>query len=73
MLDQATQGNQVIRTIACVLPNWADVLDTDTLLDEATGWFYLVESQQLRPGPGYYPADRLLTLRMRSGVSLASG
>ena len=55
VFDQATQRPQVIRSITCVLPNWADVLDTDTLFDPATGNYYLIESQQARPGPGYYP------------------
>ena len=73
VFDQATQRPQIIRTITCVLPNWADIIDTDTLYDPATGYYYLIESQQARPGPGYYPADRILTLRMRSGISLASG
>ena len=72
VFDQATQRPQAVRTITCVLPNWADVIDTDTLYDPATGNFYLISSQQARPGPGYYPPDRILTLRMRSGVSLAS-
>ena len=31
VFDQATQRPQVIRTITCVVPNWADVIDTDTL------------------------------------------
>jgi hypothetical protein len=73
VFDQATQRPQVVRTITCVMPYWADVDDTDTLYDPATGYYYLIESQQARPGPGYYPADRILTLRMRSGITLASG
>jgi hypothetical protein len=71
VFDQATQRPQVIRSITCVVPNWADIIDTDTLFDPATGWYYVIESQEARPGPGYYPADKLLKLRMRSGVTIA--
>ena len=73
VFDQATQRPQTVRTITCVLPAWADVVTTDTLLDEATGRFFLVESMEARPGPGYFPADKILQLRMRSGITLASG
>ena len=72
VFDAATQREQVIRTITCVVPNWADVQDSDTLQDEATGFFYIVERIEARPGPGYYPADKILGLRMRSGVTIAS-
>jgi len=72
VFDAATQRPQVIRTITCVVPNWADVQDSDTLQDEATGFFYIVERIEARPGPGYYPADKILGLRMRSGVTISS-
>jgi hypothetical protein len=73
VFDAATQRQQIIRAITCVMPAWADVIDTDTLQDEFTGFFYMIESMSARPGIGYYPADKLLTLRMRSGVSIGSG
>lgn len=70
--DAATQRQQIVRSIKCVVPNWADILDTDTLMDESTGYFYLIESVEAEPGIGYYPARKIFTLRMRSGVTIAS-
>jgi hypothetical protein len=72
VFDAATQRQQEIRSITCVVPNWADIQDSDTLMDEATGSFYMVTGIQARPGIGYYPADKLLSLRERSGVTIAS-
>lgn len=70
--DAATQREQVIRGVTCVVPNWADVQDSDTLMDEATGSFYMVEGIEARPGIGVYPPDKILSLKMRSGVTIAS-
>lgn len=70
--DAATQREQVIRGITCVVPAWADIQDSDTLMDEATGFFYMVEGIEARQGIGYYPAEKILSLRMRSGVTIAS-
>jgi hypothetical protein len=70
--DPASQRMQIIRGLQAVVPNWADIIETDTIQDETTGEFYLVESIQLRPGIGMYPPDKLLTLRERSGVSVGS-
>ena len=72
VFDQATQRPQIIRTITCVVPNWADIVTTDTLFDATTGNYYLIESMTARPSPGYYPPDKILTLRMRSGISISS-
>jgi hypothetical protein len=72
VFDAATQREQIIRTITCVAPNWADIQDGDTLYDPSNGNFFIVESIQGRPGPGYFPPDKLLKLRMRSGITLAS-
>jgi hypothetical protein len=72
VFDAATQRPQIIRTITCVVPNWADIDDSDTLYDPASGFFYEVERIEARPGPGYYPPDKLLGLRMRSGITIAS-
>ena len=72
VFDAATQRPQEVRSITCVVPNWADVIDSDTLLDEFTGFYYLVEGIEARPGIGYYPPDKLLSLKMRSGVKIAS-
>ena len=70
--DAATQRQQVIRSVTCVMPAWADVEDSDTLMDEFTGWFYFVLSIESRPSIGYYPPDKILKLKMRSGVTIAS-
>lgn len=69
--DPATQRMQIIRGLSAIVPAWADIIETDTLMDETTGYFYLVESIESRPSVGYYPPDKLLSLRMRSGVSVS--
>ncbi len=68
--DPATQRAQIIRAIKCIVPGWADVQMTDTIEDPATGFFYLVENIEAEPGLGYYPPRQILTLRLRSGVSV---
>jgi hypothetical protein len=70
--DRASQTRRTIRTITCVVPAWADITSDDTLKDEFTGYYYLIESMRERPGIGMYPPDKILTLRMRSGVAVAS-
>lgn len=72
VFDAATQRPQTIRTITCNVPAWVDVVDTDTIRDEATGFFYMIESIRLQPGIGAYPAPKVLILRMRSGVGVQS-
>jgi hypothetical protein len=72
VFDAATQRPQTVREITCIVDNWADIDADDTLQDEFTGYFYMVESIQARPGIGYYPPQKILTLRMRSGVTIAS-
>jgi hypothetical protein len=69
--DRDTQRFQTIRTSMCVVPDWADILDTDTLRDETTGNFFMVEDIQTQPSLGL-PPDKILTLRWRSGVSVGS-
>lgn len=69
--DPATQRPSIIRAIKCVVPGWAGIQETDTLLDPATGYVYMVENIEAEPGFGYYPPRQILTLRMRSGVSAA--
>jgi hypothetical protein len=70
--DAATQRNQIIRSIECIVPAWVDVETTDTIMDEATGNYFMIEGIRQQPGIGYYPAPKILTLRMRSGVSVTS-
>jgi hypothetical protein len=72
VFDAATQRQQIIRAITCIVPAWADIVTTDTLQDEFTGFFYMISSIEAQPGLGYYPAPKILTLRMRSGVSIGS-
>src|SRR5450756_869353 len=69
--DRATQRAQTIRTTMCVVPDWADILTTDTLMDETTGNFFMVEDITVQPSLGV-PPDKILTLRWRSGVTPAS-
>jgi hypothetical protein len=71
VFDRATQRPQTIRTTKAVVPDWADILDTDTLMDETTGDFYMVEDLMTQPTLGL-PADKILTLRWRTGVSVES-
>jgi hypothetical protein len=71
VFDRASQRHQVIRTTTCVIPDWADILSTDTLVDEASGNAYMVESVTLQPTLGP-PPDKILILRWRSGVSVGS-
>lgn len=68
--DPATQRPSIIRSIQCVMPNWAEVQTTDTLLDQATGYYYLIEDVSAEPGFGFYPPRQILTLRQRSGVTV---
>lgn len=70
--DAATQRNQIIREITCRVDAWVDIITTDTIEDATTGLFYLIEGIKSEPGIGYYPAPKILTLRMRSGVSIQS-
>lgn len=70
--DAASQRNQIIRGIECHVPNWVDVETTDTIQDEATGCYYMIEGIRLQPGIGYYPPIKILQLRMRSGVDVTS-
>lgn len=69
--DRATQRPQTIRTTMCVLPSWADVTDADTLQDESSGNYYMIETILRQPTLGI-PPDLILTLRSRSGVTPAT-
>jgi hypothetical protein len=72
VFDAATQRPQTIRSVKAIVPGWCDIQASDTLQDSFTGWFYIVTSLEAEPGIGYYPARKLLTLKERSGVSVAS-
>ncbi|MGH3296094.1 MAG: hypothetical protein ACRDP7_30275 [Trebonia sp.] len=71
VFDRASQRMQTIRTSTCVVPDWADILDTDTLIDETSGDAYMIESVTRQPTLGP-PPDKILVLRSRSGVSVES-
>ena len=72
VFDAATQRQQVIRSITCIVPAWADIIDSDTIQDSFTGFYYIIEVVEAVPGIGYYPAPKRFSLRMRSGISIAS-
>lgn len=72
VFDAASQRQQIIRTITCTVPAWADIVTTDTLYDPATGTYYMIESVEATPSIGFYPPPKILTLRVRSGVSTQS-
>lgn len=65
--DPATQAPRTIRSISCVMPGWADVLNSDRLQDEATGSIFAVIEVSAQPSLGY-PPDTLLTLRRVTGA-----
>jgi hypothetical protein len=60
--DPSSQTPRTIRAITCVMPGWADVLNTDRVQDQGTGYVYAIESVEAQPSLGY-PADTVLTLR----------
>lgn len=70
--DRASQTRRTIRDVMCVLPPWADVTSDDTIRDERTGQFYMVEDITRQPSLMGGPSYLILTLRMRSGVTTGS-
>ena len=70
--DPASSTQRTIREVTCRVNGCTDVLADDNVMDEATGNWYMVESIAAEPGPGYYPAFKILTLRARSGISVAT-
>jgi hypothetical protein len=67
--DRAEGTQRTIRTIKCAVPSWADIDTDDTIQDELTGQFFMIEDIQRQPSLGL-PADTLLTLQSRSGISI---
>ena len=65
--DPSSQTPRTIRAITCVMPGWADVLNTDRVQDQSTGYVYAIESVEAQPSLGY-PADTVLTLRRLTGA-----
>ena len=72
VFDAATQRLSTIRSVKGIMPGWADVISSDTIQDEFTGWYYIVLSLEAEPGIGYYPPRKLLSLKERSGVNVSS-
>lgn len=70
--DAATQRPQTIRAVKCRVPGWADIQASDTIQDELTAYFYIVLSLEAEPSVGYYPPFKILDLKMRSGITIAS-
>ena len=70
--DRTEPTRRTVRTFTCVFDSWVDVTLDDTLQDEATGYFFEIQSMQERPGIGMYPPAKILTITMRSGISVAS-
>lgn len=70
--DRVSPIRRTIRMVTCIVAAWVDVEDDDTLMDEATGSFYMIESMEQRPGIGLYPPQQILTLKERAGVSIGS-
>jgi hypothetical protein len=68
--DRASQTRRTIRNWTCVVAAWAGFTTDDTLRVELTGNTYLIESIQRQPSLIGAPADLILTLRERTGVSV---
>jgi hypothetical protein len=71
VLDPATQMPRTVRTVTCVVPSWADVLDTDTVQDQGSGRMFEIHDITLQPSLGV-PPDLVLTLRERSAAGITS-
>lgn len=73
VFDPATQQPRTIRTSTAMVPGWADVLNSDTIKDERTGNYFMIQDIELQPtGPTGISPAKLLTLRSRSGVNVSS-
>lgn len=72
--DRASSTRRTIRTITCVVPSWTDVDADDTIMDERATppAYYMVESIVRQPSLIGSPANLILTLRARSGVSVTT-
>lgn len=72
VFDQASQRRQTVRTVECRVPSWADINDDDTLMDERTGAYYMIEGIQAQPTLGLPVDFTMLSLRARSGVAIGT-
>lgn len=67
--DPSTQTPRTAHQALCVLPSWQDVLDTDTVLDETTGFAYMVESVVRQQNYGY-PTELVVQLTRISATGI---
>lgn len=65
--DEATY--RTIRATKALVPHWADIDTDDTIQDERTGEYYMIEDIEKQPTLGL-PGDTMLTLTSRSGISV---
>ena len=73
VFDPATQQPRTIRTSTAVVSGYTDVLDSDTIRDETSGNYFMIEDITLQPtGPTGIRPNKVLTLRSRSGVNVTS-
>lgn len=70
--DRTEPTRRTVRTFTLVFDSWVDITLDDTLMSELTGYYFEISSMQERPGIGMYPPDKLLTITMRSGISVKS-
>lgn len=70
--DRTEPTRRTVRTFTLVFDSWVDVTLDDTLQDESTGYFFEISSMMERPGIGMYPPQKILTITMRSGISVKS-
>lgn len=61
--DPSTPTPRIVREITCIVPAYAGVLDTDQILDEATGEKFMVLAVTRPPTIIGAPTDRVLVLR----------
>lgn len=61
--DPATQTPMIIRSSVCLVPAWTGVLDSDQILDEATGDIYSIQDIIRPPTTIGAPVDMKLILR----------
>lgn len=69
VLDPATQTPRTVRDIVCVIPSWTDVVNTDRIQDETSGYVYAIEDVTYPPTLMGAPVDEVLTLRRVTGVT----
>lgn len=67
--DPATRTPRTVRDIVCHVPGWTDVLTTDQIRDERTGYVYAIEDVTSPATLMGAPVDEVLTLRRVTGTT----